>query len=93
MNIIWDEKKNERLIADRDISFEEIAELILQKKYMTILEHPSRRGQMISLVPFKNYTYVVPFVIDRNENIVLKIVFPSRKYHKLYGVKSHENKS
>ena len=93
MNIIWDEKKNERLIADRDISFEEIAELILQKKYMTILEHPSRRGQMIFLVPFKDYTYVVPFVIDRNENIVLKTVFPSRKYHKLYGVKSHENKS
>jgi hypothetical protein len=31
----------------------------------------------------------VPFVIDDDENIVLKTVFPSRKFHKLYGPK-HE---
>ena len=93
MNIIWDQKKNEELITKRGVSFEEIAELILQKKYLTILEHPSRRGQMIFLVPFKGYTHVVPFVIDRNDNIVLKTVFPSRKFHKVYGVKSNEKKS
>jgi uncharacterized DUF497 family protein len=93
MNILWDEKKNERLITDRDISFGEVAELILQRKYKAILEHPLHRGQMIFIVPLKDYTHVVPFVIDKNDNIVLKTVFPSRKYHKRYGMKSHENKS
>ena len=90
MNIIWDEAKNDRLIATRGISFQEIAELILHKEYQAILEHKSRPGQMIFIVPFNGYTHVVPFVIDRDQNIVLKTAFPSRKFHKLYGAQSDE---
>jgi len=33
----------------------------------------------------KNYTHVVPFVIDENSNIILKTIYPSRKFHKIYG--------
>jgi len=90
MNILWDEDKNKRLKLERDISFEDFAELILEKKYLDILENPAREEQMIFIVSYKDYTYVVPFVLDDEENIVLKTVFPSRKFHKLYGGKRNE---
>jgi len=87
MDIIWDEDKNKKLKKERGISFEEVAELILDRKYVTIVEHPKRPHQMIFLVPIKDYIHAVPFVFDAKENIVLKTVFPSRKFNKLYGKK------
>ena len=74
-----------KLISERGISFETIASLILDKKYIAILKNPSRGEQKIFVIPYQDYTYVVPFVIDNNQDIVLKTVFPSRKYHKMYG--------
>jgi hypothetical protein len=38
-------------------------------------------------VPYNDYTYVVPFVVDSDKNIVLKTIYPSRKFHKMYGGK------
>ena len=89
MNIIWDEDKNNKLIAQRSVSFEIVAEMILAKEYVDILEHPTREGQFIFLIPIKGYINVVPFVIDKDDNIVLKTIFPSRKFNNLYGEKSH----
>lgn len=91
MNIIWDESKNQNLKLSRGISFEIFADIILNNKYLDILENPAREDQMIFITSYKNYTYVVPFVIDEEENIVLKTVFPSRKFHKLYGGKKNES--
>jgi uncharacterized DUF497 family protein len=90
MDIIWDEKKNEKLIVERGISFDLVAELILQREYVAILENPTRKGQYIFLVPIDRYIHVVPFVIDEDDNIVLKTIFPSRKFHNLYGAKDNE---
>jgi hypothetical protein len=45
---------------------------------------------MIFVVPHAGYTYVVPFVIDPLERIVLKTIYPSRKYHKKFGGQNHE---
>jgi len=87
MQIIWDTDKNRKLLADRGLSLEIFASLILDKKYCAILKNPSRKDQKIFIIPYQNYTYVVPFLIDDNKNIVLKTVFPSRKYHKIYGGK------
>jgi uncharacterized DUF497 family protein len=91
MQIIWNEEKNHKLMTERGISFEVFADLILNKKYIDILENPSRTNQMIFICSYNNYTYVVPFIIDKNKNLVLKTVFPSRKFHKLYGGKSNES--
>ena len=87
MQIIWDTEKNRKLIAERGLSLEIFASLILENKYLAILKNPSRVEQKIFIIPYRCYTYVVPFVVDKNQNLVLKTVFPSRKFHKIYGGK------
>ena len=82
--IIWDENKNIKLKLERNISFEQISEIILEEKYIDILEHPKRKDQNIFVLEFNEYIYAVPFIIDKNENIVLKTIFPSRKLYKKY---------
>ncbi len=86
--IYWDEDKNNNLIAERNISFDEISEIILREEYLDILENPSKENQMIFIVRLNDYIYVVPFIIDENENIILKTAYPSRKFNKIYGDKS-----
>jgi len=84
--IYWDDDKNSNLIAERNISFNEISEIILNEEYLDILENPNREDQMIFIVCLNNYIYVVPFIIDKLENIILKTAYPSRKFNKIYGV-------
>jgi uncharacterized DUF497 family protein len=93
MNIVWDEDKNSKLKKERYISFEEIESLILAKEYIEIVKHPKRPGQRIFIIPIKGYIHAVPFVLDDDNNIILKTVFPSRKFHKKYGKKNDENKA
>ena len=87
VQIIWEDEKNRKLILERGLSIEKFAELILEKKYYAALKNPSRPEQKIFIIPFQDYTYAVPFIIDENKNIVLKTVFPSRRYHRIYGGK------
>jgi hypothetical protein len=87
MQVVWDTDKNLKLLVERKLSLETFASLILEKKYHAILKNPSRKEQKIFVIPYHDYTYVVPFIIDDKQNIVLKTVFPSRKYHKIYGGK------
>ena len=93
MNIIWDDEKNNKLKKERRISFEEIESLILAKKYIEIVKHPKRPGQRVFILPIKGYIYAVPFLLDDDNNIILKTAFPSRKFHKIYGQKNDENKT
>ena len=85
--IIWDEQKNQKLIRERNVSFEEVADKILLSKYIAILKNPARENQQLFVIELHGYIHVVPFVIDDKDNIVLKTVFPSRKFHKIYGGK------
>ena len=93
MNIIWNDDKNTKLKKERKISFEEITILILEQKYVEIVQHPKRPEQRLFIIPINDYIHVVPFVIDADNNIVLKTAFPSRKFHKQYWTKSNENKT
>ncbi len=85
MDIIWDTEKNNWLQVNRSISFEEISGKILDGNYTDILENPTRDNQMYFIINIHNYTWVVPFLIDEQERIVLKTAFPSRKFHNRYG--------
>jgi uncharacterized DUF497 family protein len=92
MAVIWDTEKERKLKAERGIALAEIADLIVSANYLDILENPSRPRQAVFIVDYHRYTHVVPFVLDRHDNIILKTAFPSRKFHKIYG-KRHENKT
>lgn len=85
MEIIWDEDKNNYLILNRSISFEEIAGMILKGEILETLDNPVRKNQQYFVLRIREYTWVVPFLIDSHKCIVLKTAFPSRKFHKIYG--------
>ena len=82
--IIWNDEKNLKLQIERDISFDQISEIILRKEYLDILENLSRPNQQIFVIKLNNYIHSVPFIIDDQSNIVLKTAYPSRKLHKKY---------
>ena len=92
MGITWDPDKERKLREERGIEIREIAELIADGKYMAILENPSRPSQFIFLVWYHQYTHVVPFVIAEDETIVLRTVFPSRRFHQMHG-ENHETQT
>ena len=83
----WDEEKNEKLIHERDISFEEIVWCIEHKEgLLDVIDHPNQdkfSHQKIFIVMLGEYVYVVPFVEDE-KRIFLKTIYPSRKYTDLY---------
>ncbi len=82
----WDEEKNRKLKAERDISFEEITTAIDEGKLLDIIENPNKNrypNQKISIVNIQNYVYLVPLVEDE-EKYFLKTIFPSRKMTKKY---------
>jgi len=88
MNIVWDQNKNDWLILNRGISFEEISDRIVNGDYLEILENPTRENQQYFIMNINNYIWVVPFQITENDQIILKTAFPSRKFHKKYGDKN-----
>ncbi len=82
----WNSEKNEILIAERGISFEEVVLNIQLGNEVDILEHPNQErypGQQISVVLIEGYAYLVPFV-ENEEEIFLKTIIPSRKATKRY---------
>ncbi|HBF13842.1 MAG TPA: toxin [Deltaproteobacteria bacterium] len=77
--IRWDLEKSRQLKEKRGVSFEEI----IQSKMVGIMTHPMRKNQKVLLFEHKNYIWVVPCVMQREE-IFLKTLFPSRKYTKMW---------
>ena len=82
----WDPDKNEKLKAERNISFEEIVFHIEHGDEVDVFEHPNQArypGQRISVVLIGGYAYLVPYVESETE-IFLKTIIPSRKATKKY---------
>ena len=57
--IIWDEEKNKKLKKERNISFEDVAQIILEGGHKDILENPQKEDQFLFIVTLRNYTYAV----------------------------------
>ncbi len=83
----WDEAKNEDLLKERNISFEEIVWCIEQKEgLLDIIDHPNQAKfahQKLFVVALRGYVYIVPFVEDEHK-IFLKTIYPSRKLTRKY---------
>ena len=84
--INWNSTKNQQLIADRGISFEDIVFYLQQGQLLDDIEHPNRTKypeQRIFVINVDGYAHLVPYVEDRKE-IFLKTVIPSRKATQQY---------
>lgn len=89
----WNNDKNEKLKAERGVSFEQVLFCIENDQLLDIIEHPNKKkykGQKMYVVKIDDYAYIVPF-IDKNNERFLKTVFPSRKYTKLYLERENKN--
>ena len=84
--INWNSTKNQQLIAERGISFEDIVFYLQQGQLLDDIEHPNSNKypeQRIFVIDVDGYVHLVPYVEDRKE-IFLKTVIPSRKATKQY---------
>ncbi len=88
----WDPEKNELLISNRSISFEQIVLHVEQGDVLDIIEHPNQEkypNQKVLVVKVNDYAYAVPFVEDGEERF-LKTAVPSRKLTRKHLRKDHE---
>ena len=82
----WDSEKNEKLKAERNISFEDIVFHIMLGAEVDVFEHPNQSkypGQNVSVVIVDDYAYLVPYV-ETETVVFLKTIIPSRKATKKY---------
>ena len=82
----WNADKNQQLIADRGVSFEEVIFFIQEGRLLDDLKHPNEKKyprQRIFVVDIDDYAYLIPYVEDK-EVIFLKTIIPSRVATKQY---------
>mgnify|MGYP001434213012 CR=1 FL=1 len=77
----WDSDKNEQLIQERGVSFEQITVAVENGDLLQVLQHPNLAKyprQKIMVVGIDGYPYLVPF-IEETDYYFLKTILPSRK--------------
>ncbi len=81
----WDAAKNEWLLRERGISFEEIVWHIAQGHLLDVLTSGKARyrDQKQLVMNVNGYAYLVP-IVEEGGVIMLKTVIPSRKLTKQY---------
>jgi len=87
--INWNEEKNTKLKIERGIGFETIFSLIEEGLIIDIRENPNYPNQKYYFFIVDDYVYCVPVVETENE-IFLKTIFPSRKFTKELKDNKHE---
>jgi uncharacterized DUF497 family protein len=82
----WDKSKNEKLILERDLSFDLVAEAFDVGAVVMDMDHPdtARANQRMLLIKVNGYICAVPYVQDGPIKS-LKTMYYSRKYDELYG--------
>lgn len=87
-NISFNEEKNQLLKVTRNISFEQIKDLLGTDSLLADITHPGKQypNQRIYVVIINNYVHAVPYVINIKKNeIFLKTAYPSRVLHSKYA--------
>lgn len=82
----WDEEKNQKLRAEREIGFEDVVNAIDEGGLLEVLDHhnPDKYpNQKMYVVKIEEYVYLVPFVEDEEKRF-LKTIYPSRKMTRKY---------
>lgn len=84
--INWNPAKNQSLINERGVSFEDVVFYLQQGGLLDDVEHSNDDkypNQRVFVLNIDGYVYLVPYVEDRRE-IFLKTIIPSRKATKQY---------
>jgi uncharacterized DUF497 family protein len=84
--INWNAEKNQLLMSERGISFEDVLFALQAGRLLDDLAHPNDNdypNQRIFVVEIDKYAWLVPYVENETE-IFLKSVIPSRKATKHY---------
>jgi uncharacterized DUF497 family protein len=82
----WSPEKNQQLINERGVSFEDVVFYLLQGNVLDDVSHPNADkypGQRIFVLDIDDYVHLVPYV-ESAEEIFLKTIIPSRKATKEY---------
>lgn len=82
----WNSDKNQQLIVERGLSFEEVVFHIQSGRLLDDIAHPNTKdyaNQRIFVVNINDYVYLVPYIENQDE-IFLKTIIPSRKFTKMY---------
>lgn len=85
-SVNWNVEKNQQLIDERNISFEDVVYYLQRGEILDIVEHSNPEkypNQRIFVLNIDDYIYLVPYVENRKE-IFLKTIIPSRKATKQY---------
>lgn len=84
--INWNAEKNQTLMNERGISFEDVLFSIQQRALLDDISHPNKHkypNQRVFVVNIDAYAYLVPY-LENDEEIFLKTIIPSRKATKHY---------
>jgi len=96
MSYNFSSEKNLKLKEERGISFEAIIAALDGGLLLDVIDNPNHNkyhNQKIMVVNINNYVYLVPY-IEEEHQVFLKIIFPSRKFTKVYlGEMKHESKT
>ena len=79
--------KNQQLIKERHISFDDIIAALGNDKLLDTISHYNRAkylNQEIYIIDINGYVYLVPFVRKDKNTVFLKTIVPSRKLTKKY---------
>lgn len=85
-SINWNSDKNQKLLNDRGVSFEDVVVCMQQGELLDIIEHPNKEkypNQRVFVIEIDNYAFLIPYV-ETDEEIFLKTIIPSRKATKTY---------
>jgi uncharacterized DUF497 family protein len=77
----WGSEKNDQLMLERGISFEQMVVAVEAGGLLDVLAHPNPSkypNQKVLVVASDRYAYLVPFV-EQEDHFFLKTVIPSRK--------------
>lgn len=80
-------EKNQALIREREVSFEDVIAAISDGGLLDLIDHPNASRyphQKIYIIAIEGYAYLVPFVREDEETVFLKTIIPSRKMTKKY---------
>lgn len=88
----WDEVKNRKLREEREICFEDVVVAVDEGRILDVLYHPNSsryQHQLVLVVEISQYVYLVPLVED-DDKVFFKTIFPSRKMTKKYLIKKEK---